>query len=264
LPTFILIWNPDAWSWEDNGYFEQIEATERGEQVENDWSVGVRRKGIASGDRALVMRQRRERGLVAAGTFTGPIYSKERWDGSGRHTPYAKLKFDRVLDPGDRLPVEVLKQEVPEVSWDRLQGSGIQVPDAAEPVLARLWADHLAGIGWHSPEEDRIDMFSEGTLARVEVNKYERDPRVRNVCIAHWGCYCSVCDFDFEAVYGEHGRGFIHVHHLLPLGEARGEHGVDPVNDLRPVCPNCHAMLHRGTRTMSIELLRSRLTKTSG
>ena len=34
------------------------------------------------------------------------------------------------------------------------------------------------------------------------------------------------------------------VHHLTPLSEIEEEYEVDPINDLRPVCPNCHAIIH--------------------
>ena len=46
-------------------------------------------------------------------------------------------------------------------------------------------------------------------------------------------------------MYGEIGKDFIHVHHLIPLNEIGKEYIVDYKNDLIPVCPNCHAMLHR-------------------
>jgi len=71
-----------------------------------------------------------------------------------------------------------------------------------------------------------------------------KDPYARQQCIEHYGSRCSVCDFDFEQVFGERGRGFIHVHHLKPLSEIQDEYEIDPIQDLRPICPNCHAMIH--------------------
>ena len=47
--------------------------------------------------------------------------------------------------------------------------------------------------------------------------------------------------------------GFIHVHHLRQLSEIRKEYLVDPIKDLRPVCPNCHAVLHLRNPAYSIE-----------
>jgi predicted HNH restriction endonuclease len=88
------------------------------------------------------------------------------------------------------------------------------------------------------------------------VNSYERNPAARRACIAHYGTGCSVCGFNFGQVYGDLGEGYIHVHHLRDLATIGTEYEVDPIADLRPVCPNCHAMLHRETPAMSIEELK--------
>ncbi len=53
-----------------------------------------------------------------------------------------------------------------------------------------------------------------------------------------------VCNFDFEKIFGEIGKGFIHVHHVKPLSEVNEEYKINPIQDLRPVYPNCHAMIH--------------------
>lgn len=87
--------------------------------------------------------------------------------------------------------------------------------------------------------------YIEGSFKTVTVNAYERSKKARNKCIDHYGVNCMVCNFNFANVYGSLGEGFIHVHHLKPLSEIEKEYKVDPINDLRPVCPNCHAMLHR-------------------
>lgn len=97
----------------------------------------------------------------------------------------------------------------------------------------------------------------EGAKKSVTVNVYERDPNARRKCIKHWGVACVVCGFDFETRYGSLGEGFIHVHHLKPLAEVGEQYELDPINDLRPVCPNCHAMLHRASPALSIDALRA-------
>ena len=63
-------------------------------------------------------------------------------------------------------------------------------------------------------------------------------------------CYVIIklsgfCGFDFEREYGKIGEGFIHVHHIVSVASVGKEYKIDPVKDLRPVCANCHAMLHR-------------------
>jgi 5-methylcytosine-specific restriction protein A len=103
------------------------------------------------------------------------------------------------------------------------------------------------------PEELTDEMeYYEGTAQQIVVNKYERNRAARQACISHYGAQCVVCGFDFEATYGEIGIGYIHVHHLRPLSEINEKYVVDPINDLRPVCPNCHAMIHRKIPPYSI------------
>lgn len=86
--------------------------------------------------------------------------------------------------------------------------------------------------------------YVEGAAKQVVFNAYERNAAARKACIDAFGATCVICGFDFEKEYGKVGRGFIHVHHLVPLHEIGEEYKVDPLNDLRPVCPNCHAIIH--------------------
>jgi HNH endonuclease len=110
------------------------------------------------------------------------------------------------------------------------------------------------------PEEvPTSESYWEGATRRITVNAYERDATARRACIAHFGTVCSVCRFDFAARYGELGRGFIHVHHTRPLSEIRAGYAVDPKRDLIPVCPNCHAMIHRPSPQLTIAQLQKRL-----
>lgn len=102
--------------------------------------------------------------------------------------------------------------------------------------------------------------FSEGAGRQVTLTTYERNPRARRACLDHHGSRCSVCGIDFGERYGELGEGFIHVHHLRPLSEIAEDYEVNPITDLIPVCPNCHAMLHLKTPPLSPDELRISLT----
>lgn len=96
------------------------------------------------------------------------------------------------------------------------------------------------------PEEWRSAAdFVEGAATQVLVNRYERDRRAREAAIRYHGCTCKVCGLDMEKQYGNIGKGFIHVHHLVPLSAIKQDYQLNPNTDLIPVCPNCHAMLHR-------------------
>jgi hypothetical protein len=104
----------------------------------------------------------------------------------------------------------------------------------------------------------RSEAAEEGATISVLINRYERNRKNRKLCLKAHGTLCSVCKFDFLAVYGEVGRGYIHVHHLKPLKALGGKsQKIDPINDLRPVCPNCHEMLHQCDPPHTIEQLRT-------
>jgi 5-methylcytosine-specific restriction protein A len=117
--------------------------------------------------------------------------------------------------------------------------------DKVEPRLA----EELA------PAEELI----EGASKSVSVNSYERNPVARAHCLEHHGYTCKVCSFNFEKIYGPIGRNYIHVHHVVPLSKIKGEYVVDPVNDLVPICPNCHAMIHSTRPALDIDQLEKHL-----
>jgi hypothetical protein len=105
--------------------------------------------------------------------------------------------------------------------------------------------------------------FREGSPRTVLLDRYERNRHARAACLAHYGTDCVVCGISFEDVYGELGLDFIHVHHIRSLSAIKQEYEVDPIQDLRPVCPNCHAMIHSRTPSMTIAELRAiMLTRT--
>ena len=108
------------------------------------------------------------------------------------------------------------------------------------------------------PPENTEELF-EGLKRTVTVNSYERNSKARQLCVKHWKAVCAVCTFDFEKTYGEIGKGFIHVHHLTPVSQIGKAYQVDPINDLIPVCPNCHSMLHRQEPPLTIDELKTLL-----
>ncbi len=145
--------------------------------------------------------------------------------------PFTYAGLAHHTDVVDTSPVEVLWEFTPTPLNDEYRS-----------------ADELVGA-----------VFLEGAIRSVTVNAFERNASARRACLDFHGYRCRVCDMSFEERYGELGRGFIHVHHLVPLATTHGEYSLDPLVDLAPVCPNCHAMLHRTDPPMSIEQLRSSL-----
>lgn len=104
------------------------------------------------------------------------------------------------------------------------------------------------------PIED--NNYMEGGVKKVEINRYERNPINRELCLAFNGYCCAICGFDFEKTYGAIGHDYIHVHHIIPVSRMKEAYEINPVKDLIPVCPNCHAMLHRKEPPLLPEELR--------
>ncbi len=100
------------------------------------------------------------------------------------------------------------------------------------------------------------EILKEGGILDCHGSKYERNKTARQKCIDHYGCKCVICDFDFETTYGKIGKNFIEVHHVIPLSEIKEEYIVDPIEHLRPLCSNCHSMIHRTNPMMGVENLK--------
>jgi len=97
----------------------------------------------------------------------------------------------------------------------------IAVTKERVPVEVRWRFDEASQPHPERPPEElpEPDTYIEGAKQRITVNAYERNPAARRRCLEHYGTTCTACGFDFEAVYGALGKGFIHVHHLRPLAE---------------------------------------------
>ena len=98
--------------------------------------------------------------------------------------------------------------------------------------------------------------YKEGNKAQVLTTRYERNRFNRIICLEHYGYTCRICGFNFQQFYGDIGVDFIHVHHIIPVSKMGDDYLVDPINDLIPVCPNCHSMLHKTNPPMDPDELR--------
>lgn len=132
---------------------------------------------------------------------------------------------------------------------------------SAEEHISKQCIDILNAIlvFFELKEEDVSNIeqgLPEGAKTTVEVNKFERSRVNRSACINHYGPICQVCDFNFEKTYGEIGKGFIHVHHIVPVSKMGGEYVLNPIKDLIPLCPNCHAMVHKKEPPLTLDELK--------
>jgi len=255
MATYLLVWNPKKWQW--TYIRESIESIAKNGFWSDRWSSGVN-KSIKPNDRLFLMKVGSPpKGIVASGWATSIVLQRQ----SGG---YVNLDFDTILDPEteeifsiDRLTYGIYRKKK---TWTP-QGSGTSIPDDIVEQLEKDWASFLKRPApvreiSYADEIDIQKTYQEGAPKKVTTTVYERNPLARAICITVYGAICSVCGFDFAQKYGELGKGFIHVHHLQPRAEVGKNTDLNPIRDLRPVCPNCHAMLHQRKPIYSIEELK--------
>jgi hypothetical protein len=109
--------------------------------------------------------------------------------------------------------------------------------------------------------------FAEGERSQRESTFFRRNPRLREEAIKHHGLRCIACGLDFGERYGSVATGYIEIHHLNPLAERRDAAAGKPLmtllDDVKPLCANCHRVVHRRQPPMSIAELRACLERES-
>jgi 5-methylcytosine-specific restriction protein A len=173
---------------------------------------------------------------------------------------YLQVVPDTYVDKGkERLAYFTLVSEkyYTDIGWtlrDNLKRAleNLKLVDSENEVFERLTTETLPFA--------ETELLREGKVVPALVNRYERNQKARRECIKHYSDKCVVCSFDFAAVYGKDiAEGFIHVHHKRELSEIGSEYTVNPIEDLVPLCANCHAAIHLTTPAMSVEELKLRV-----
>ena len=266
MSYYLLAWNPKRWEWEDID--KMSHDVKMGLPISTRWSCG-NSKRIKRGDRVFLIRLGKEpKGIFASGIVTVGSYEGIHWDelkrAKGEKGLFVDVRFDTLLNPETEtiLPRAILDGPLfSTMHWDT-QMSGVAIKDEIVLELEHIWRP-LSGIANYTlPEEIHVSSsLIEGSVKCISVNSYERNSEARQKCLDYYGFSCHVCGFNFAETYGKIGEQFIHVHHLKQLSEIGEEYIIDPVRDLRPVCPNCHAMIHRRKSPFSIDEVRSLIKK---
>ncbi|MBE2185902.1 MAG: HNH endonuclease [Rhodothermales bacterium] len=156
----------------------------------------------------------------------------------------------QALSRGGRLDREV---------WESFADHPYQLERAAEGIAMARVSDAIEGYRAETDEEK----FSEGEILTRLHRSRERKPQAikskKEAVLRQTGALrCEVCSFDFAIFYGEIGHGFAECHHLTPISELRPNQRTT-LRDLAIVCANCHRMLHRGPRLLTLAELRAHL-----
>jgi hypothetical protein len=170
---------------------------------------------------------------------------------------------------GDLIRDEIV-QEQPHHYPFSTYGSGIRL--AQGMYLARCTEQlyqilrTALGLASATAEADSVTMqphvdFAEGQRMAKERYFFARNPHLAKRAKERYGYVCQVCAFDFLAVYGELGRGYIECHHLNPLSERPEQEWTEKIrtslDDVAVLCANCHCMAHRRRPAVTLSELRA-------
>ena len=146
---------------------------------------------------------------------------------------YQLYTFPQVAKPGTETGTAVIGDWKAELTEKKLVKIGFDY--VAVDLTSDLLGEQASG---------EIEHW-EGKSKQVIETHYERNPEARAACLAKKGYVCEVCDFNFEKAYGAIGEKYIHVHHTVRVADRKRPYKVNPTKDLVPLCPNCHAMIHK-------------------
>ncbi len=124
-------------------------------------------------------------------------------------------------------------------SWDLTNTDPNAIFDAFDLLISEIIPAFEKEL-----ENKHRQEFIEGQQNTVTTTRYERNRQAREACLAFHGYACRVCGMSFEKTYGPEFKDIIEVHHIVPLNQIAESYVVDPIHDLIPVCPNCHAAIH--------------------
>lgn len=257
------------------------DAPARKAAITRNWK---RLEHITAGDRLVAYLPGNK--FFATGTVISPRRQKTSLDRYDTITDYLKrgkaytsgyvylsssVAYENFTDGKFSHPVRIDVEE-----WENFVPDGVSVAGPPVPRFKTVYAafdinedrfdeirSSLSGGAFKTtiPEEvESSGKYLEGAVKTIFVNAYERNRKARATCIKHHGWACGVCGYDMAELYGTVGEGVIHVHHLRELASLGKEYEVDPIEDLRPVCPNCHAILHTSSPVMTIKQLRKVLS----
>ena len=114
------------------------------------------------------------------------------------------------------------------------------------------WSKHAPNTSSPSetsqaPRKPKERTMSEGERKHVEYEVSHRSQALRQACIDIYGYQCQCCGIVFSDIYGEElGGGFIEVHHLKMISTYDESKPEDYLDNLVPLCSNCHSMIHHG------------------
>lgn len=224
-------WQPDysaaAAAAAENGFFRAV------------WDISPAAGGLEPGSEVWFAVSGAFPGVAGHGVVVSAAYT-EAAPGDPQDRPLlVDVDIDILLPLGEPVPLDGLPREAA-VRFPEPGGVALLGRSTAED-LRRAWSRGAGGTGSGGPLPGSLPQQA---LRWSLASRFEHDPDAARICLVHHGTACSVCGLDPEAVFGPEGAGVLQVHHVVPPGILTAEYELDPVTDLVPLCPTCHAMAH--------------------
>lgn len=115
------------------------------------------------------------------------------------------------------------------------------------------------------------EKIQEGELVEKTSTTRKRSQKLRKAAVDYYKkqegeLRCAACGFSFAETYGELGEDFIEMHHEKPLfqyeDEALETYLDEAVKNMKPLCANCHRMIHRNRKNiLTVEQLKEKIKK---
>ena len=127
----------------------------------------------------------------------------------------------------------------------------------------------LKGHDYSAPGAYMLTIVAEGRMITRCVQTHERSSRLRKIAIDTFThdnvISCDCCGFNFPTYYGPaYGVDCIEIHHIKPIFLYEGvsfEQTIEnALQNLLPVCPNCHRVIHKNhIGANNIEIFKSEI-----
>jgi len=186
---------------------------------------------------------------------------------TGRRDTYFSQKVRNLT--GSHRTLDRRRLATFESGISKITKKGLKYLEKSEPVLLSLEIQGFSkSVIRRQAEQDYSQIIiEEGTVDERTVEQRKRSAKLRKIAITefkkgHGGkIFCETCRFDFSRAYGNHGKGFIEIHHTKPVHQVdlRGRRTKLPkaLEEVVLLCSNCHRMVHRRKNMLSISELKS-------
>jgi len=210
MNVVLFTWNPDKWNIPTRQWNREIRQIQDCGFRYSQWSVGNSTKIVRPGDTALLLRQTRDRGIVAKGTVTSEVFEEISWNEELEKDAtdhYVEITWSTQLPIDKRLRLEDLQTLLPDVSWVRYS-SGTTVDPKFHDQLMTLWDQTVRSAGLHpTPTAQQIP--------------------APEALVQKQNGFCAICGLNPTTIYQTQSAGFFLTHTF------------DTTSIQIAICPNC-------------------------